>query len=111
VTLEKEIIFTVVPTTGLLTPTYKGGEILLQHNIDERYLIAMEKDASEFVAKGKSALAKFVSDSHSDLRAGEEVLIIDEAHQLLGTGRALLSGSEMLVFDRGVAVVIRHSST
>ncbi|MHA1136679.1 MAG: tRNA guanosine(15) transglycosylase TgtA [Candidatus Thorarchaeota archaeon] len=110
VTLEKEIIFTVVPTTGLLTPTYKGGEILLQHNIDDRFIITMEKDAGEFVAKGKSALAKFVIDATSNLKAGEEVLVVDEQRQLLGTGRALLSGSEMLVFDRGVAVVIRHSS-
>jgi predicted RNA-binding protein (TIGR00451 family) len=110
VTLEKEIIFTVVPTTGLLTPTYRGGEVLLQHNIDERFLITMAKDASEFVARGKSALAKFVIDADSNVKAGEEVLVVDENRQLLGTGRTLLSGSEMLVFNRGVAVVIRHSS-
>ncbi|MGY5873194.1 MAG: tRNA guanosine(15) transglycosylase TgtA [Candidatus Thorarchaeota archaeon] len=110
VTLENEIIFTVVPTTGLLTPTFKGGEILLQHKIDETFVITMEKDAAEFVAKGKSALAKFVAGANSNLKAGEEVLVVNEQRQLLGTGRALLSGSEMLVFDRGVAVVIRHSS-
>jgi len=110
VTLDNEIIFTVVPTTGLLTPTFKGGEILLQVNIDRTFLVTMEKDAAEFVAKGKSALAKFVKDASSKLKAGEEVLVIDNKHQLLGTGRALLSGREMLAFDRGVAVVIRHSS-
>ena len=70
----------------------------------------MEKDAAEFVAKGKSALAKFVKDASSKLKAGEEVLVVDEQQQLLGTGRTLISGSEMLIFDRGVAVVIRHSS-
>ena len=110
VTLENEIIFTVVPTTGLLTPTFKGGELLLQHNIDDTFVVTMEKDAAEFVAKGKSALAKFVTNASPNLKTGEEVLVTDEQHQLLGTGRALLSGSEMLVFDRGVAVVIRHSS-
>ena len=109
VTLNNDIIFTVVPTTGLLTPTFKGGEILLRHSIDERFIVTMEKDAGEFVAKGKSALAKFVKNVSSKLKAGEEVLVVDEEHQLLGTGRALLSGSEMLAFDRGVAVIIRHS--
>ncbi|MGY5878772.1 MAG: tRNA guanosine(15) transglycosylase TgtA [Candidatus Thorarchaeota archaeon] len=109
VTLNNDIIFTVVPTTGLLTPTFKGGEILLKHSIDERFIVTMEKDAGEFVAKGKSALAKFVKNVSSKLKAGEEVLVVDEEHQLLGTGRALLSGSEMLAFDRGVAVIIRHS--
>ncbi|MHA1613451.1 MAG: tRNA guanosine(15) transglycosylase TgtA [Candidatus Thorarchaeota archaeon] len=110
VTLENEIIFTVVPTTGLLTPTFKGGEILMNVNIDSTFLVTMEKDAAEFVAKGKSALAKFVKNASSKLKAGEEVLVIDNEHELLGTGRALISGSEMLIFDRGVAVVIRHAS-
>ena len=109
VTLNNEITFTVVPTTGLLTPTFKGGELLMQHHIDDRFVVTMEKDAAEFVAKGKSALAKFVTDASSKLKAGEEVLIVDEQRQLQGTGRALLSGSEMLAFDRGVAVIVRHS--
>jgi len=109
VTLNNDIIFTVVPTTGLLTPTFKGGEILLHHKIDDTFIITIEKDAGEFVAQGKSALAKFVINANSNLKAGEEVLVINEEQQLLGTGRALLSGSEMLVFDRGVAVVVRHS--
>lgn len=110
VTLKNEIIFTVVPTTGLLTPTFKGGEILLQYNINDTFLVTMEEDAAEFVLKGKSALAKFVTNASSSLKAGEEVLVVDSQRQLLGTGRAQLSGSEMLAFDRGVAVVIRHSA-
>ncbi len=109
VTLNDEITFTVVPTTGLLAPTFKGGVLLMQHDIDDRFVVTMEKDAAEFVAKRKSALAKFVKDASSELKAGEEVLIVDEQRQLQGTGRALLSGSEMLAFDRGVAAIVRHS--
>jgi uncharacterized protein with predicted RNA binding PUA domain len=93
----------------MLTPTFKGGEILLQHNIDDRLIVTMEKDAAEFVANGKSALNKFVKNVSSELKAGEEVLIVDEQRQLLGTGRALLTGREMLAFNRGVAVIVRHS--
>ena len=111
VTFEKDIIFTVVPTTGLLTPTFRGGEILLQQNIDKKFIVVMEQEASEFVAKGKSALAKFVTDVDPNLNAGEEVLVTDEKGQLVGTGRALISGNEMRSFDRGVAVIIRHPST
>ncbi len=111
VTLAADIIFTVVPTTGLLTPTFRGGEVLLQYDIDKKYIVIMEKDASEFVANGKSALAKFVVRADSNLKAGEEVLITDEKGQLVGTGKALLSGNEMSAFSRGVAVFVRHSST
>ena len=106
---EGEILFTLVPTTGLLTPTYKGGLTLQNEGIGERFSVTVDDDAAEFVAIGKSALAKFVSRASDQLLAGEEVLIVDKDNTLLGTGRALLTGPEMLAFDRGVAVVPRHS--
>jgi 7-cyano-7-deazaguanine tRNA-ribosyltransferase len=105
---DGEIIFTIVPTTGLLTPTYRGGQELLQVGLDDIYKVIMDSDVSEFVASGKSALAKFVKHADSRLKAGEEVLVLDEAMNLLGTGRALISGDEMTTFNRGVAVMIRH---
>jgi predicted RNA-binding protein (TIGR00451 family) len=105
---NSEILFTVVPTTGLLIPTYRGGQELLQADLDDTYKVTMDSDVSEFVSAGKSALAKFVKHAESSLKAGEEVLVLDEVQNLLGTGRALISGDEMTTFNRGVAVVIRH---
>jgi archaeosine-15-forming tRNA-guanine transglycosylase len=37
------------------------------------------------------------------------VLVVDTEGELLGVGRAVLSGIEMMAFNRGVAVAIRHS--
>jgi 7-cyano-7-deazaguanine tRNA-ribosyltransferase len=104
-----KILFTMVPTTGLLTPTYEGGRLLLDYGIDKRYVVMIDEDASIFVAKGKSALAKFVVRASSELRSGEEVVVVDSNQQVLGVGRALLSGDEMRAFHRGVAVQIRHA--
>lgn len=106
---DEEILFTMVPTTGLLTPTFEGGKELLNLKIPREYIVTMQDDAIEFVAEGKSALAKFVLSASQDLKAGEEVLVVDSQNSLLGTGRALLSGQEMMTFNRGVAVMIRHS--
>jgi 7-cyano-7-deazaguanine tRNA-ribosyltransferase len=104
-----EILFTIVPTTGLLTPTYEGGRLLLEANIAHEYVITMDNEAAEFVAGGKSALAKFVKRADPNLRAGEEVFVVDETQRLLGTGKALLTGNEMMQLKRGVAVAMRHS--
>jgi 7-cyano-7-deazaguanine tRNA-ribosyltransferase len=106
---DGDILFTMVPTTGLLTPTYEGGKILRKYNIGNQFLVMMDDDASEFVAKGKSALAKFVVQASSELRPGEEVIVIDKNKEILGVGRALLNGIEMQSFNRGVAVQIRHA--
>ncbi|MHA1906463.1 MAG: tRNA-guanine transglycosylase, partial [Candidatus Thorarchaeota archaeon] len=103
-----EILFTLVPTTGLLTPTYKGGQALLEAGLSKDYTVVVDDDSAEYVMKGKSALAKFIVSANSELRAGEEVLLMDKKGSLLATGRTLLTGSEMLSFNRGVAVIPRH---
>ena len=109
VKLDDEILLTLVPTTGLFTPTYEGGIQLLDKGVEPRYLVTIDDEVSEFVSSGKSALAKFVVEADHELRAGEEVLVVDSTRLLLGVGKALLTGDEMLAFQRGVAVNIRHS--
>ncbi|NHJ14446.1 MAG: tRNA guanosine(15) transglycosylase TgtA [Candidatus Thorarchaeota archaeon] len=104
-----DILFTVIPQSGLLAPTFKGGEALLTSKIDEMYKVGLDSDAAEFVEMGKSALAKFVVKASASLLAGEEVLLMNPEDQLIGVGRAVLNGTEMLAFDRGVAVATRHS--
>ncbi len=107
--LGSEIILTLVPTTGLFTATYEGGLQLLKHGLDPKYIVRLDDEVREYVADGKSALAKFITHAHPNLRAGEEVVVVDSSNTLLGVGKALLTGREMIAFQRGVAVNIRHS--
>ncbi|TET12387.1 MAG: tRNA guanosine(15) transglycosylase TgtA [Candidatus Thorarchaeota archaeon] len=109
VRLGSEIILTLVPTTGLFTATYEGGLQLLKHGLDPKYIVRLDDEVREYVADGKSALAKFITHAHPNLRAGEEVVVVDSSNTLLGVGKALLNGHEMIAFQRGVAVNIRHS--
>ncbi len=105
----EDTVFTLVPNTGLLIPTYVGGLELMKLGISSDYIVTMDSSVAEFVAKGKSALAKFVRNASPGTIAGEEVLIVDEDSNLLGAGRAVLDGIEMLAFNRGAAVATRHS--
>ncbi|MHA1960667.1 MAG: tRNA guanosine(15) transglycosylase TgtA [Candidatus Thorarchaeota archaeon] len=107
---DEEILFTVIPTTGMLAPTMSGGLFLCSKDLSENYQVVLENEAAEFVANGKSALAKFVTKASPKLRAGEEVLILNEDMEPVGVGRANLSGEEMVSFSRGVAVNTRHST-
>ncbi len=109
VKMDDEIILTLVPTTGLFTPTYQGGMQLLLQGIDEQYIVTIDDEVAEFVSAGKSALAKFIVKASQKLCAGEEVLVVDSTKSLLGVGKALLTGEEMIAFQKGVAVNIRHS--
>jgi len=59
------------------------------------------------VAKGGTAFAKHVVGVDPDIRAGEEVLVVDEEGRLIATGRAVLSPEEMMTIRRGPAVLVR----
>jgi len=43
-----------------------------------------------------------------DVRARDEVVVVDGAERILAVGRAVLSGGEMRAFKRGVAVKVRR---
>jgi predicted RNA-binding protein (TIGR00451 family) len=43
-----------------------------------------------------------------DIRANDEVIVVNTKDELLATGRAILSAFEMLEMERGVAVKVRQ---
>ena len=52
-------------------------------------------------------MAKFVLDVDKDIRANDEVLIVNEEDELLAYGKALLGSSEMMDFMTGQAIKTR----
>lgn len=45
-----------------------------------------------------------------EIRAKDEVIVLDNNRRVLAVGRAVLSGAEMRAFKRGVAVKVRRGS-
>ena len=105
--LGKSRIATVRAQDGLLTLGITGARGL--HGIirSPRLRVVVNSDSAPFVLKGKNAFARHVVTVDPDIRAGQEILVVDEKDSLLATGKAVLSASEMLAFKKGMAVDIR----
>ena len=69
--------------------------------------MVVNSDAAPFVAKGKTAFARHVVDVDPEIRAGQEVLVVDGDDRFLGTGKTMLSAIEMKAFEKGTAVDVR----
>ena len=106
--LEDELLATLRPTTGLFILTIAGAKRMMKEVDPPRLWVKLEKYAESFVAKGRSAFAKHVTDADEDIRPKEEVIVISNENKVLAVGRALLSGKEMKAFKRGIAVRVRH---
>ncbi len=101
-------IATLKADTGLFTLSIEGARRLHSFLEYPKLRVVVLNDVSEFVAKGRSVFAKHVVEVDEDIRANDEVLVVDEEDNLLATGKAVLSAKEMMEFQRGVAVVVRQ---
>jgi uncharacterized protein with predicted RNA binding PUA domain len=106
--LGDDLLFVIRATDGFLIPSRSGAELLRSALRPPRLRVVVEKNAAPFIAKGKTVFAKHVVAADPEIRPGEEVLVVDETDRLLATGKAILSGEEMIAFDAGVAVKTRR---
>jgi uncharacterized protein with predicted RNA binding PUA domain len=83
-----------------------GASIL--HKVTKKLRVVIASEVAEDVVKGSSVFSRHVMSVDEDLRAGDEVLVVDECDNLLCVGRLVLSPYEVMFFTRGVAVKLRE---
>jgi uncharacterized protein with predicted RNA binding PUA domain len=101
---------TVRASDGRLTLGIEGAKRLLAHLTAPAYRVVIKDDVAEFVAKGKNAFAKHVVAADPAIRAGDDVMVVAGGDRLIACGAAVVSGTEMLAFNYGVAVRVRQGS-
>lgn len=101
-------IATLRASDGFFTLGKLGARRLHARFSYPKLRVTVSSEAAPFVGTGKSAFAKHVIHADPDLRARDEVLVVDENDTLLATGQAILSPPEMLAFKKGAAVKVRQ---
>ena len=101
-------VATLRASDGLFTLSELGARRLHGSFPYPKLRITVNSEATPFVGAGKTAFAKHVLHADPDLRAHDEVLLVDEKDALIATGQALLSPREMMAFNKGVAVKVRQ---
>jgi uncharacterized protein with predicted RNA binding PUA domain len=109
VQLNSIILATIRAHDGMIVLTIEGGQRLHQSLPFPKRRVVVQNAVAPFIAKGRSVFAKHVTLVDSDLRAGDEALVVDNKDSLLAVGKANLSPQEMLDLSRGVAVKVRHA--
>ncbi|MEM2975237.1 MAG: PUA domain-containing protein [Candidatus Bathyarchaeia archaeon] len=105
-----ELLATLRPMDGLFSLTLAGAKRIVENMKPLKNWVKVQDEAKAFVLDGKSVFAKHVVDADMDIRPYQEVIVLDSLGNVLGVGKALLSGEEMKVFKRGVAVKIRKGA-
>jgi uncharacterized protein with predicted RNA binding PUA domain len=101
---------TVRASDGRLTLGIEGAKHLRTLIPAPGYRVVIRDDVAEFIAQGKNAFAKHIVTADPVIRAGDDVLVVAGEDRLIACGAAVVSGTEMLAFNYGVAVKVRQGS-
>ena len=110
INLNGERLATMRPTDGLLSLSIKAANFMAENIPFATCFVTIKMEVAKFIALGGDVFAVHVLKADKDIRAKDEVVVLDEAGKVLGVGRAMLSSVEMIAFKTGVAVKVRHGS-
>lgn len=101
---------------GTIAPTVEGARLLLNRKkLDgkslfgrPRYCVTVVDGVSEHVSQGKTVFCKHVVTCDKSLRAGEDVVVLNQHGSVLAVGKSVVPCQIMKQFKRGVAVKVRE---
>jgi predicted RNA-binding protein (TIGR00451 family) len=108
--LDDERLSTMRPTDGLFSLSITGAKRIVENRDSAKCFVTVRDDVAKFVAEGGDVFAAHVVRADEEIRAKDEVIVVDEKGTVLAVGRAVLCAEEMKVFKRGVAVKVRHGN-
>lgn len=109
--LDGKRLATMRPTDGMLSLSIRGAGRIVEGVASAKCFVKIQDDVSKFIAEGGDVFAAHVVKADEEVRAKDEVVVLDSNEKVLAVGRALLSGEEMKAFKRGVAVKVRRGCT
>ncbi len=106
--LDGRRLGTLRASDGRITLGWEGARRLHGILSPPSYRVTIQEEVKEVVSEEKNVFARHVVSADPAIRAGDEVLVVDAGDILIATGSAVLSGEEMLSFNYGAAVKVRH---
>jgi uncharacterized protein with predicted RNA binding PUA domain len=108
VNLNGERLATLRPTDGLFSLSIKAAKCLTENVPEAKGFVTLKNEVSKYIAEGGDVFAVHVVAVDDEVRAKDEIIVVDENRQVLAVGRATLSAPEIRAFKTGVAVKVRH---
>ncbi|MCE5215282.1 MAG: tRNA guanosine(15) transglycosylase TgtA [Methanobacterium sp.] len=104
---DDRLIATLRARDGVLVLGKEGARKLHTHIPYPKNRVVVNEEAEPFAREGKSIFAKFIINCDMNIRASEEVLVVNQNDELLAFGKSVLCAEEMMDFTIGQAVKTR----
>lgn len=106
--VDDELIASIRTSDGFIVPSWEGASLLHSSLDYPRCRVVVDEESEPFAREGKNIFAKFVIECDKNIRANDEVLVVNEDDELLATGKSLLCSDEIMDFNYGQAIKTRR---
>jgi predicted RNA-binding protein (TIGR00451 family) len=106
--LNGKRLATMRPTDGLFSLSIEGAKRIAENKKNAKCFVTVQNGVAKFISEGGDVFAAHVVKADDAIRPKDEVIVLDENGNVLGVGKAVLSGMEMCAFKCGVAVKVRR---
>jgi predicted RNA-binding protein (TIGR00451 family) len=106
--LNGKRLATMRPTDGLFSLSIEGAKRIAENKKNAKCFVTVQNGVAKFISEGGDVFAAHVVKADDAIRPKDEVIVLDESGNVLGVGKAVLSGMEMCAFKCGVAVKVRR---
>jgi uncharacterized protein with predicted RNA binding PUA domain len=103
-----ELFLVLRAQTSLFSLTTVSARVLLRTSPKPRFRVTVMNSVRDHVKVGQNVFCKHVLNADPELRSGDEAIVVDEEDELIGVGRAKVSGLEMKQMKRGMAVNMKR---
>ncbi len=107
VKLDSDHILSIRHYDGFFTLKEAGAKLLLNEFAPPELRIEVTDESAEFNRDGKSVFSKFVTRMSSNLRHGDEAIVVTQKDEIVAIARVFLTKEETEIFDKGLAAGVR----
>jgi 7-cyano-7-deazaguanine tRNA-ribosyltransferase len=107
---KDELVANVRASDSFLILSKEGAKRLHRFMEFPKNRVIVDEESEPFILDGRSVFSKFVLDCDENIRADDEVLIVNEKDELLAYGKSYLNHNEIMNFNTGQAIKTRKGN-
>ena len=105
---QENLLLNFRPTNGFFTLSLFSAKKIITSVPKPILRVIVQNEISEFIKKGRNVFCKHIIDIDDNLRALDEVIVVNQKDELLAIGKLMFPVPYLRSFKRGIAVNVRR---
>ncbi len=105
---QENLLLNFRPTNGFFTLSLFSAKKIIRSVPKPILRVIVQNEISEFIKKGRNVFCKHIVDIDDNLRALDEVIVVNQKDELLAIGKLMFPVPYLRSFKRGIAVNVRR---